>query len=168
MAGAVHRRGAHANARPCARASADVTTRFDEVFWFGDFNFRLSGGRVAVEAALRQDLEVDVGALLQQDQLTREMEKGSIFKGFQEPDIHFLPSYKFDIGKDTYDSSSKHRTPSYTVHARPPEHPLPGGQPLPRPGIRPESGQVDAWPRGQREGGAGRGRRPRCSPHVPS
>uniref|UniRef100_G3R5R6 Inositol polyphosphate-5-phosphatase E n=1 Tax=Gorilla gorilla gorilla TaxID=9595 RepID=G3R5R6_GORGO len=39
---------------------------------------------------------------------------GSIFKGFQEPDIHFLPSYKFDIGKDTYDSTSKQRTPSYT------------------------------------------------------
>ncbi|XP_062064374.1 phosphatidylinositol polyphosphate 5-phosphatase type IV [Lepus europaeus] len=99
---------------PYQSSAADVTTRFDEVFWFGDFNFRLSGGRVAVEAALRRDLEVDVGALLQRDQLTREMEKGSIFKGFQEPDIHFLPSYKFDIGKDTYDSSSKHRTPSYT------------------------------------------------------
>nr|XP_044991990.1 phosphatidylinositol polyphosphate 5-phosphatase type IV isoform X2 [Jaculus jaculus] len=39
---------------------------------------------------------------------------GSIFRGFQEPDIHFLPSYKFDIGKDTYDSTSKQRTPSYT------------------------------------------------------
>lgn len=99
---------------PYQSSAADVTTRFDEVFWFGDFNFRLSGGRVAVEAALRQDLEVDVGALLQRDQLTREMEKGSIFKGFQEPDIHFLPSYKFDVGKDTYDSSSKRRTPSYT------------------------------------------------------
>lgn len=40
---------------------------------------------------------------------------GSIFKGFQEPDIHFLPSYKFDIGKDSYDTTSKQRTPSYTV-----------------------------------------------------
>lgn len=40
---------------------------------------------------------------------------GSIFKGFEEAEIHFLPSYKFDIGKDTYDSTSKQRTPSYTV-----------------------------------------------------
>ncbi|XP_007945225.1 phosphatidylinositol polyphosphate 5-phosphatase type IV [Orycteropus afer afer] len=39
---------------------------------------------------------------------------GTVFKGFREPDIHFLPSYKFDIGKDTYDSTSKQRTPSYT------------------------------------------------------
>lgn len=54
----------------------DVTTRFDEVFWFGDFNFRLSGGRVAVEAFLKQKPEVDVLALLQHDQLTREMKKG--------------------------------------------------------------------------------------------
>lgn len=44
---------------------------------------------------------------------------GSIFKGFQEPDIHFLPSYKFDVGKDSYDSTSKQRTPSYTVSRLP-------------------------------------------------
>ncbi|KAF6124862.1 inositol polyphosphate-5-phosphatase E [Phyllostomus discolor] len=42
------------------------------------------------------------------------MKKGTIFKGFREPDIHFLPSYKFDVGRDSYDTSSKQRTPSYT------------------------------------------------------
>ncbi|PNJ09844.1 INPP5E isoform 2 [Pongo abelii] len=99
---------------PYRSSAADVTTRFDEVFWFGDFNFRLSGGRTVVDALLCQGLVVDVPALLQHDQLIQEMQKGSIFKGFQEPDIHFLPSYKFDIGKDTYDSTSKQRTPSYT------------------------------------------------------
>ncbi|CAH6788748.1 phosphatidylinositol polyphosphate 5-phosphatase type IV isoform X1 [Phodopus roborovskii] len=98
---------------PYRSSAGDVTTRFDEVFWFGDFNFRLSGGRVAVEAFLKRD-PVDVLALLQHDQLTREMKKGSIFRGFEEAEIHFLPSYKFDIGKDTYDSTSKQRTPSYT------------------------------------------------------
>ncbi|KAK2120689.1 hypothetical protein P7K49_002075 [Saguinus oedipus] len=202
-------------------AAADVTTRFDQVFWFGDFNFRLSGGRAAVDALLGQGLAVHVPALLEHDQLIQEMRRagdeegpagrlwwemrrglrggcglrglvgagvvgggvvgrgeegaagplrqdmrrgwgwwvwlaagwlrwemrmvggglrpemreevrraglsrfecpslaGSIFKGFQEPDIHFLPSYKFDIGKDTYDSTSKQRTPSYT-DVRPP------------------------------------------------
>ncbi|XP_040601133.1 phosphatidylinositol polyphosphate 5-phosphatase type IV [Mesocricetus auratus] len=99
---------------PYRSSAGDVTTRFDEVFWFGDFNFRLSGGRAAVEAFLKQDPEVDVLALLQHDQLTQEMKKGSIFRGFEEAEIHFLPSYKFDIGKDTYDSTSKQRTPSYT------------------------------------------------------
>lgn len=53
---------------------------------------------------------------------------GSIFKGFQEADIHFLPSYKFDVGKDSYDTSSKQRTPSYTVSTAPPE---PGSGPVP-------------------------------------
>ncbi|XP_044938658.1 phosphatidylinositol polyphosphate 5-phosphatase type IV isoform X3 [Mustela putorius furo] len=100
---------------PYRSDAADVTTRFDGVFWFGDFNFRLSGGRMAVEAILKQDLGEKVSALLQHDQLTQEMKKGSIFKGFQEPDIHFLPSYKFDIGKDSYDTTSKQRTPSYTA-----------------------------------------------------
>ncbi|XP_008571415.1 PREDICTED: 72 kDa inositol polyphosphate 5-phosphatase, partial [Galeopterus variegatus] len=99
---------------PYHSSAADVTTRFDEVFWFGDFNFRLSARREAVEAILQQGPEADVPALLRQDQLAREMKKGSVFKGFQEPDIHFLPTYKFDIGKDTYDSTSKQRTPSYT------------------------------------------------------
>ncbi|XP_012409472.1 phosphatidylinositol polyphosphate 5-phosphatase type IV isoform X1 [Sarcophilus harrisii] len=95
-------------------ASVDVTTRFDEVFWFGDFNFRLNGGRMAVESILKQNLEMNMSELLQHDQLIKEMKKGSIFKGFREADIHFFPSYKFDVGKDSYDSTSKQRTPSYT------------------------------------------------------
>lgn len=32
---------------------ADVIIRFDGVFWFGDFNFRLSGGRMVVEIILK-------------------------------------------------------------------------------------------------------------------
>ena len=35
--------------------------------------------------------------------------------GFTEPQIKFLPSYKHDIQSDNYDSSSKNRTPSWTV-----------------------------------------------------
>ncbi|XP_028918637.1 phosphatidylinositol polyphosphate 5-phosphatase type IV isoform X2 [Ornithorhynchus anatinus] len=99
---------------PYRSSSSDVTTRFDEVFWFGDFNFRLNSGRLAVESILKQDLEMDMSELLQYDQLIKEMNKGSIFKGFKEAEIHFLPSYKFDVGRDSYDTTSKQRTPSYT------------------------------------------------------
>lgn len=56
--------------------SADVTTRFDEVFWFGDFNFRLSKDRVGVEAILNQNPGVDMGPLLHHDQLSKEMKDG--------------------------------------------------------------------------------------------
>uniref|UniRef100_A0A8C6JGJ0 Phosphatidylinositol polyphosphate 5-phosphatase type IV n=1 Tax=Melopsittacus undulatus TaxID=13146 RepID=A0A8C6JGJ0_MELUD len=99
---------------PYRSSSSDVTTRFDEVFWFGDFNFRLNKDRETVDSILNQNPETDVSRLLAYDQLTSEMSRGSIFKGFQEADIRFRPSYKFDIGKDSYDTTSKQRTPSYT------------------------------------------------------
>lgn len=56
--------------------SADVTTRFDEVFWFGDFNFRLSQDRGRVEAILNQIAGKNMDALLQHDQLCKEMKDG--------------------------------------------------------------------------------------------
>lgn len=78
-----------ASARPCVGgpdqpltrppppgSAADVTTRFDHVFWFGDFNFRLSEEREVVEQILSQGPETDVSKLLQYDQLTKEMDNG--------------------------------------------------------------------------------------------
>ena len=38
-----------------------------------------------------------------------------IFKGFQEGEINFLPTYKYNPGEDVFDTSSKARIPSYTV-----------------------------------------------------
>ncbi|EMP34624.1 Neurogenic locus notch like protein 1 [Chelonia mydas] len=99
---------------PYRSSPSDVTTRFDEVFWFGDFNFRLNKDRESVDSILNQHLEKDLSKLLQYDQLIKEMNDGAIFKGFQEAAIHFRPSYKFDIGQDSYDTTSKQRTPSYT------------------------------------------------------
>lgn len=60
--------------------SGDVTTRFDEVFWFGDFNFRLNKARVEVEAILNQCIGADMRPLLQHDQLLREMKEGKCGK----------------------------------------------------------------------------------------
>ncbi|KAJ8339051.1 hypothetical protein SKAU_G00358370 [Synaphobranchus kaupii] len=99
---------------PYRSIASDVTTRFDEVFWFGDFNFRLSRDRETVDGVMKEHLGSDMSPLLQYDQLSKEMRDGSIFKGFQEAPIHFLPSYKFDVGFDVYDTTSKQRIPSYT------------------------------------------------------
>ncbi|XP_040897702.1 phosphatidylinositol polyphosphate 5-phosphatase type IV isoform X2 [Toxotes jaculatrix] len=99
---------------PYRSIPSDVTTRFDQVFWFGDFNFRLSKDRVDVETIMNRTVGDDMNPLLEHDQLSKEMKDGSIFKGFQEATIHFLPTYKFDIGCDIYDTTSKQRTPSYT------------------------------------------------------
>uniref|UniRef100_A0A3B4Y7D6 Inositol polyphosphate-5-phosphatase E n=1 Tax=Seriola lalandi dorsalis TaxID=1841481 RepID=A0A3B4Y7D6_SERLL len=99
---------------PYRSTPSDVTTRFDQVFWFGDFNFRLSKDRVDVETLMNHTGAGNMDTLLEHDQLSKEMKDGSIFKGFQEATIHFLPTYKFDIGCDIYDTTSKQRTPSYT------------------------------------------------------
>ncbi|KAG8447517.1 hypothetical protein GDO86_014862 [Hymenochirus boettgeri] len=61
---------------PYRSNSADVTSRFDEVFWFGDFNFRLNKERNAVNSILQKNLEKDMSQLVQYDQLTKEMNEG--------------------------------------------------------------------------------------------
>ncbi|XP_069465684.1 phosphatidylinositol polyphosphate 5-phosphatase type IV isoform X2 [Ambystoma mexicanum] len=99
---------------PYRSSSSDVTTRFDAVFWFGDFNFRLNMDRRAVNSMIECCLGNDVSDLLQYDQLIEEMKEDCIFKGFKEGTINFLPTYKFDVGCDDYDTTSKQRTPSYT------------------------------------------------------
>jgi hypothetical protein len=45
----------------------------------------------------------------------REMQYNRTFilKGFKEAEIRFAPTYKYDIGKETYDSSEKARVPAY-------------------------------------------------------
>lgn len=99
---------------PYRSSPSDVTTRFDQVFWFGDFNFRLSKDRAEVEAIMKRTVGGDMSPLLEHDQLSKQMKDGSIFKGFQEAPVQFFPTYKFDIGCDNYDTTSKQRTPSYT------------------------------------------------------
>ena len=51
---------------------------------------------------------------MEKDQLTRVINKGQAFQDFREPAIQFLPTYKFDPGSDSYDTSEKARTPSWT------------------------------------------------------
>lgn len=57
--------------------TADVTTRFDQVFWFGDFNFRLSRDRVHVETLMNNTETGNMDALLEHDQLSKEMKDGT-------------------------------------------------------------------------------------------
>jgi phosphatidylinositol-bisphosphatase len=39
---------------------------------------------------------------------------GAAFKGFKEAKIHFPPTYKYDVGTQKFDTSSKQRAPAYT------------------------------------------------------
>lgn len=47
------------------------------------------------------------------DQLSKALNKGDIFHGFYEAKIHFPPTYKYRIGSDSFDILGK-RIPSYT------------------------------------------------------
>lgn len=112
--------------------SNDLTSRFDCVFWFGDLNFRIeqrysdalkmltrfvdlkkrekftNSIRVVNRASL-SSFEM----LMNDDQLSKALNKGDIFHGFQEAKIRFPPTYKYRIGSDCFDILGK-RVPSYT------------------------------------------------------
>ena len=52
--------------------------------------------------------------LIENDQLKWAMKQGSVLKEFVEAPLNFRPTFKFDRGSDSYDTSSKQRVPSWT------------------------------------------------------
>lgn len=95
----------------------------EAVIWLGDFNYRIgtkpeyardlidtyrSVGGVGTKA---QDALRD---LHKHDQLDIQMVAGQTFPFYQEGVIGFLPTYKFDLGNDNYDTSEKARIPAWT------------------------------------------------------
>jgi hypothetical protein len=42
------------------------------------------------------------------------MESGNVFQGFSEGELAFRPTYKYDRGTVTYDTSEKRRAPAWT------------------------------------------------------
>ncbi|XP_066920486.1 phosphatidylinositol polyphosphate 5-phosphatase type IV-like [Clytia hemisphaerica] len=97
--------------------NSDVTDRFDRVFWFGDFNFRIQKSRESVDRIMKRharDQPLIIRELLTHDQLNEVFDRGKIFHGFKENEITFMPTYKFDVNTDVYDSSPKKRVPSWT------------------------------------------------------
>lgn len=56
----------------------------------------------------------DLERLYEHDQLNLQMVAGLSFPFYSEARITFMPTYKFDIGTDNYDSSEKARIPAWT------------------------------------------------------
>lgn len=49
------------------------------------------------------------------------MDAGIVFAGYHEGPLLFRPTYRYDIGTDTYDTSEKMRVPAWTgASSRPP------------------------------------------------
>ncbi|XP_049390972.1 type IV inositol polyphosphate 5-phosphatase 11 [Solanum stenotomum] len=93
------------NRNPYAK-SAQLTV------WLGDLNYRLQGinsypARDLIHGNLHQ-------MLTSKDQLLQEAERGEIFNGYCEGALDFKPTYKYDIGSSSYDTSHKVRVPSWT------------------------------------------------------
>jgi len=78
----------------------------------GDLNYRVNGTRKMVDSLVERQL-FDV--MLANDQLLIERRQPlGVFSGFQEGELTFPPTYKFDKRSDVYDSSKKQRVPSWT------------------------------------------------------
>uniref|UniRef100_A0A3P9QC90 Inositol polyphosphate-5-phosphatase J n=1 Tax=Poecilia reticulata TaxID=8081 RepID=A0A3P9QC90_POERE len=81
----------------------------DLVFWFGDLNFRIEKMDIqAVKSAIENN---KYSMLWEKDQVKK---RGVLLEGFQEGPLKFPPTYKFDVGTNTYDTSGKKRTPAWT------------------------------------------------------
>ncbi|AGO11772.1 AaceriADL002Cp [[Ashbya] aceris (nom. inval.)] len=83
----------------------------DGIIWMGDFNYRILLSNEEVRRAI---LEGDFGKLFEKDQLNQQMIAGESFPYFNEMEIKFPPTYKFDPGTKTYDTSEKMRIPAWT------------------------------------------------------
>lgn len=78
------------------------------IFWIGDLNYRLN------EPLTREQYtEATPDVLLAFDQLHEELKHRRVFQQFNEGRITFRPTYKYDPGTDTYDSSEKSRPPAW-------------------------------------------------------
>jgi inositol polyphosphate 5-phosphatase INPP5B/F len=84
----------------------------DLVIVAGDLNYRLT---LPYETAVQLANANRITELLQYDQLTNELKNPHTpWQNFIAFTPTHVPTYRFDIGTDAYDTSEKHRIPSFT------------------------------------------------------
>nr|CAB59428.1 inositol-1,4,5-trisphosphate 5-Phosphatase [Arabidopsis thaliana] len=71
----------------------------DQVFWFGDLNYRLNMSDGEVRKLVSQKRWDE---LKNSDQLIRELRRGHVFDGWREGPIKFPPTYKYEFDSDRY------------------------------------------------------------------
>ncbi|ELT95411.1 hypothetical protein CAPTEDRAFT_130250 [Capitella teleta] len=81
------------------------------VIWLGDLNYRLSD--IDNDACKKLISDGRLQELMKYDQLVRQISQKNVFLDYLEGKISFIPTYKYDPGTDTWDTSEKCRTPAW-------------------------------------------------------
>lgn len=81
------------------------------IVWFGDFNYRINGDTYAVRNLIEKGA---IPELIKHDQLKQQQKINATFVGYNEGEIEFNPTYKYDNGTNNYDTSEKMRVPAWT------------------------------------------------------
>ncbi|KAM3178328.1 hypothetical protein ACTXT7_002774 [Hymenolepis weldensis] len=82
----------------------------DQVFLFGDLNYRIAGLELMENlAAISRG---DYSLLLKYDELLTQQSLGQTLQGYFEGNIRFAPTYKFDLTTNSY-TTAEGRAPSY-------------------------------------------------------
>ena len=84
---------------------------YDYFLIVGDLNYRIN---LSYENCISLIEQNKIKDLLDNDQLRSIRKKDQDISRLKEPDQTFMPTYKFDPNSDIYDTSQKHRVPSYT------------------------------------------------------
>ncbi|XP_054002193.1 inositol polyphosphate 5-phosphatase OCRL isoform X2 [Hylaeus anthracinus] len=83
----------------------------DQIYWLGDLNYRIT--EMDVTTAKQYIDAENYAPILALDQLAQQRQLGRVLQGFQEAEITFKPTYKYDPGTDNWDSSEKGRAPAW-------------------------------------------------------
>nr|KYP70795.1 Type I inositol-1,4,5-trisphosphate 5-phosphatase CVP2 [Cajanus cajan] len=96
-----------------SQLAPETILEHDNVIWLGDLNYRLAAGYDDTHELLKKN---NWQALLEKDQLRIEQRAGRVFKGWNEGNIYFAPTYKYLTNSDHYvaqSSKEKRRTPAW-------------------------------------------------------
>ncbi|XP_022615006.1 phosphatidylinositol 3,4,5-trisphosphate 5-phosphatase 1 [Seriola dumerili] len=74
----------------------DITNRFTHLFWLGDLNYRVEFPSTEAEYIVTKIKQQQYQELLCKDQLSMERDDGKVFLHFDEEEITFAPTYRFE------------------------------------------------------------------------
>ena len=86
----------------------------DIAFWMGDLNYRIDEA-MSTDEVLNLSQKGALDRLWRNDQLNIERAEGRCFQGWEEGQLNFLPTYKYQPGTDFYDQrpEKKLRAPAW-------------------------------------------------------